>query len=202
MAVSIIAWVNLYLLVMASLLFLLFYALSVSPAALSQRWGKKAYHRCFTLRGVAMVFEALTLVGYGLYTRFPLPTPLPERFPWPAWLSILLAILIGLPTLWLMIRGMLDAGEETARPRQEHTLYEGIYTRLRHPQALGEMFLWLVVALLLNNPFLAMFSTLYFPIFFLTMFIEENDLLIRYGDAYAQYIQETGLLWPRRKESP
>jgi protein-S-isoprenylcysteine O-methyltransferase Ste14 len=192
------AWLNLFVLILASLLFLCFYALSTSPAALSKRWGDRAYPICGVLRGIAMIFEFLTLVNYYLTIRFPLPTPLPGTFPWAWWVSGLIAALIGGSSLWLMIRGMIDAGEETALPKKEHTMYGGIYTKLRHPQALGEMFLWLACAFLLHSPALAVFSVIYFPIMFLTIFIEENDLLLRYGDDYAHYIKTTGLLWPKK----
>ncbi len=196
----IIAWVNLYILVLSTILFLLFYALSVSPAALSKIWGEKAYARCFKLRGIAMLFEFITLANYLVYWRYPVQAPLPLKFPWPYGFSLGAALLIGLPAAWLMVRGMRDAGEETARPDPSHTMYGGIYRHLRHPQALGESFLWLAAALAIHSPFLVIFSTFYFPLMLMTTFIEEHDLLIRYGDAYADYIHSTGLLWPKKKD--
>jgi methanethiol S-methyltransferase len=37
-------------------------------------------------------------------------------------------------------------------------MYHGIYRRIRHPQAAGEVWFWWVFAFLLNSPFLALFS--------------------------------------------
>ncbi|MFH1523615.1 MAG: hypothetical protein ABIF04_01505 [Chloroflexota bacterium] len=34
-----------------------------------------------------------------------------------------------------------DAGEEAMRPKKDHVMYADIYTRIRHPQAVGEVFL-------------------------------------------------------------
>jgi methanethiol S-methyltransferase len=97
-----------------------------------------------------------------------------------------------------MFIGMRDAGEETLRPKKEHTMYGGIYTQIRHPQAVGEVFAWLTIAFLLNSPFLVLFSLIYFPIFIMLCLAEEQDLLWRYGEAYAEYCKKTGAFWPKQ----
>jgi protein-S-isoprenylcysteine O-methyltransferase Ste14 len=102
-----------------------------------------------------------------------------------------------------MIRGLLDAGEEAMFPKKEHPLYGGIYEKIRHPQAIGEFPLWWVLAFLLDSPFLAVYSIVWIPIFLIMCLAEEKDLLLRFGDEYAQYQQRTGFLIPRfyfRKE--
>jgi protein-S-isoprenylcysteine O-methyltransferase Ste14 len=192
------AWINFTVLIFSTLFFLYFYFLSVGPAALERELGEQAYSLCGRYRVVAIVFELITIVNYVLYIFYPLPTPLPETFPWPWWLSALLAAAIGLPTTWLMVIGMKDAGEEMAFPKKEHTMYGGIYARIRHPQAAGEVFAWLWIAFLLHSPFLAAFSLVYFPIFLIMCWAEEHDLLLRYGDAYAEYWHKTGAFLPKR----
>jgi protein-S-isoprenylcysteine O-methyltransferase Ste14 len=192
------AWINFTVLIFSTLFFLYFYFLSVGPAALERVLGEQAYSLCGRYRVVAIVFELITIVNYVLYIFYPLPTPLPETFPWPWWLSALLAAAIGLPTTWLMVIGMKDAGEEMAFPKKEHTMYGGIYARIRHPQAAGEVFAWLWIAFLLHSPFLAAFSLVYFPIFLIMCWAEEHDLLLRYGDAYAEYWHKTGAFLPKR----
>jgi protein-S-isoprenylcysteine O-methyltransferase Ste14 len=96
-----------------------------------------------------------------------------------------------------MMTGMRDAGEETMRPKKEHAMYGGIYMKIRHPQAVGEVFLFPVMAILLHSPFLTLFSLIYFPIFMLLCYAEEQDLLLRYGEAYAEYCRRTGAFWPK-----
>lgn len=77
-------------------------------------------------------------------------------------------------------------------------MYGGIYAKIRHPQAVGEVFAWLWIAFLLHSPFLTLFSLVYFPIFILFCYAEERDLLLRYGDAYAEYCKRTGAFIPKR----
>jgi hypothetical protein len=77
-------------------------------------------------------------VNYILYYWFPLSLPLPRIFPWPWRVSALIAVLITIPALYLMLRGVKDAGEKTIRPKREHGMYGGIYTRIQPPQAVGE----------------------------------------------------------------
>lgn len=193
-----IAWINLAVLVFASLFFLYFYVLSVSPAAFEKVIGPNAYRRCGHFRVVAILFEALTVISYVIYYFYPLPAPLPQTFPWSWWLSGLVAIMIGVPAIYLMVVGMRDAGEEAIRPKAEHTMYAGIYEKIRHPQSAGEVFLWLVLGFLLKSPFLVLFSFIYFPIFLVMCLAEEQDLILRFGDPYVQYMRTTGAFLPKR----
>jgi protein-S-isoprenylcysteine O-methyltransferase Ste14 len=64
-----------------------------------------------------------------------------------------------------------------------------------------EVFIWLVIAFLLNSPFLVIFSLIYFPIFVLLCWAEDQDLLLRYGEPFASYMRETGAFWPKRKRN-
>jgi protein-S-isoprenylcysteine O-methyltransferase Ste14 len=194
-----IAWINLAVLLISTILFLVFYIRSVSPAGREMVRGQQAYKLSFYDRLVSGAFEFVILANYVIYHFYPLNTPLPALFRWPWAVSFIVAIIIGVPATILMLMGMRDAGEETLRPKKEHTMYGGIYTRIRHPQATGEVFLFLVIALVLNSPFLTLFSLIYFPIFIIICFAEEQDLLLRYGNAYAKYCQRTGAFWPKRR---
>lgn len=193
------AWINLAILIFASLLFLFFYVRSVSPAGREKVIGPRAYRAAYYERLISGVFELIITGSYVFYRFYPLPAPLPESFPWPWWVSILIAALIGIPATTLMLVGLKDAGEEALRPKKEHAMYGGIYASLRHPQAVGEVILFPVMGFLLHSPFLVLFSLIYFPIFILLCYAEEQDLLLRYGDDYARYCQQTGAFWPRRK---
>jgi protein-S-isoprenylcysteine O-methyltransferase Ste14 len=192
------AWINFAILLAATVLFLLFYVRSARPAGRDMISEPGAYQSCFYERIVSGVFEFIITANYILYYYYPLPAPLPVRFPWPFWLSILLAVLIGVPALILLSSGILAAGEETMHPKKSHTMYAGIYTKIRHPQATGEVFLFPVMALLLHSPFLLIFSLIYYPIFVVVCYAEEQDLLLRYGDAYAEYCRRTGAFWPKK----
>ena len=193
------SWLNFGILIASSFLFTLFYVKSVSPAALEKRVGRVAYQRCTTYRTVSSVFMIIVAGNYILYHWFPLPLPLPQTFSWPFWVSVVIAVLIGVPSLYLMLRGVKDAGEETMMPRREHEMYGGIYTRIRHPQAVGELPLWWVLAFLVHSPFLVILSFGYVPVWYYFCVAEERDLLIRYGTAYEEYREKTGFWLPKRR---
>jgi protein-S-isoprenylcysteine O-methyltransferase Ste14 len=196
---NMIAWINLAVIILSSLLFLYFYVRSVSPAAREKVTGADAYRQSARDRVIAIVFEMVTVAGYIIYDFYPLSVPLPVDFPWAYWVSALIAAIIGVPALLLMGWGLKDAGEEAVQPKKEHTMYGGIYEKVRHPQALGEVFIWWVIAFLLNSPFLVLLSFIFVPIFLIMCIAEENDLLLRYGDAYADYVRRTGAFIPKRK---
>ena len=193
-----IAWLNLALLILASLLFLYYYVRSVSPAGRALVIGPRAYADAGRDRIIASVFELMAAAGYVVYAFCPLPIPLPRAFPWPWPVSIVIAAFIGASAGTLMVVGIRDAGEEAMRPKPGHVMYRGIYRHIRHPQAAGEVWLWWVFAFLLNSPFLAIFSFIYLPIFLVMCWAEEQDLLLRYGDDYAEYCRKTGAFVPRR----
>jgi protein-S-isoprenylcysteine O-methyltransferase Ste14 len=193
-----IPWIDLIVMLVSAFLFSLFYIKSVSPAALEKKIGKAAYPRCGRYRIIASAFEVIVVIGYIIYFFYPLPIPIPRVFPWSWWISVLAAALIALPAGYLLARGLKDAGRESIIPDKKHPLYSGIYKKIRHPQAAGELAFWWVLALILNSPFLAIFSIGWIPVFYLFCWAEEKDLIIRYGSSYIEYRENTGFIIPRR----
>jgi protein-S-isoprenylcysteine O-methyltransferase Ste14 len=194
-----IEWINFATLLLSTFLTLTFYVKSVGPAALAERIGEGAYKRCTIYRVLASVFMTIAMANYVIYVFYPLPISLAQTFPWSRWVSILMAVLIALPSGYIWFRGMKDAGEETMIVKEEHTLYGGIYEKIRHPQALGEMPFWFVIAFLLHSPFLVLYSIVWVPIFWIMCMAEEKDLLIRYGKAYEEYQKQVGAFFPKRQ---
>ena len=189
---------NFVVLVASSILFLYFYVKSVSPAQLEKKIGDIAYPKCKTYRLIAGGFEGITVINYVIYYFFPLPINIPLVFPWDWMVSVLIGIIILIPSLCLMIIGIKDAGSETLEPKKEHTLYGGVYETVRHPQAIGESLLWFPIALFLNSPFLALYSFIWIPVFYIMCIAEEKDLVIRYGAPYLEYRDRVGFLIPKR----
>jgi len=194
-----IAWINVAILVLSTLLCLYFYVRSAGPVALAARIGAHAYELCTRYRFVSAAFMSLASANYVIYFFYPLPIRIPRAFPWPWWVSALIALAIAVPSGYLFLRGVKDAGEETMIVRAEHTLYGGIYEKIRHPQATGELPFWWVLAFLLHSPFLALYSLAWIPIFVAMSLAEERDLVLRYGKAYEEYRARTGFLFPRKR---
>jgi len=193
-------WLNIISLILVTVLFTYFYIKSVGPAKLEQEIGEVAYEKCARYRVIMGIFEAMTIVNYVGYYFFPLPLSLPLVLPWDWRLSLILAVVIAVPSVYLMFRGMKDAGKETMTPRKEHTMYGGIYEKMRHPQAVGESVIWFPFALLLHSPFLVLYSFVFIPIMYLFCVYEESDLEIRYGAAYKTYKGSVGY-FRRKKQS-
>ncbi len=195
-----IEWVNIIVLVVSTILFLYFYVRSVSPAQLEKKMGEVAYQKCKTYRLIAGAFETVTVINYVIYFFYPLPIGIPLVFPWEWTVPILIAIIILIPSMYLMAIGVKDAGRETLEPRKEHTLYGGIYETVRHPQAIGESVMWFPIALFLNSPFLLLYSFIWLPVFYVMCIAEERDLVLRYGTPYLEYRDRVGFLIPKRKK--
>jgi len=177
----------------------IFYVKSVGPAALEREIGEIAYERCAWYRKIASIAFFVISVNYVIYYFYPISTPMPSYFPWDYVITATIATVILIPSMYLMYRGVKDAGEETHTPKKEHTLYGGIYETIRHPQALGEVWVALTIALYLNSPLLAVISLFYFPAFYYFSIAEERDLVIKYGQAYVEYRDRTPMFIPRPK---
>jgi protein-S-isoprenylcysteine O-methyltransferase Ste14 len=196
-----IAWINFIVLLLATFLTLVCYIKSVGPAALERKIGPAAYGICSRYRLISGIFMTLAGINYVVYAFYPIPLPLPRVFPWPYWVSALMAVVIAIPSGILFAWGMKDAGEETMLLKKEHQLYGGIYNKIRHPQAAGEVWYWWVFAFLCNSPFLVIYSVIWLPLFHLMSRAEERDLLLRYGNDYQVYMENTGMYFPKKSRT-
>ena len=193
-----IAEINILVMIISGLIILYFYSKSVSPATLEKKIGKDAYKKCALYRKIASGFMMIPSINYIIYVFYPLPLSLPKTFSWGWPISIFIGILIALPAGYLFWRGMKDAGEETMTPKKEHKMYGSIYNKIRHPQAVGEVSFWWVIAFCLNSPHLVLISFIWLPVWYIMSIAEEKDLAIRYGRKYLDYKKRTGMFFPRR----
>jgi protein-S-isoprenylcysteine O-methyltransferase Ste14 len=191
------AWINLGVLVSSTILTTLFYIASTRVTALVQKMGDRGYRAATAYRIVSSFFMTLAGANYILYLFFPLPLPPLNRFPWPYWVSAVIATVLALPSLYLWVRGMIDAGKGSIIVPKKFKPYGGIYKKIRHPQTIGELVLWWVMALFLNSPFLALYSLVWIPAFIWFSLAEERDLILRHGDYYRQLKKQTGFFLPK-----
>jgi len=101
------------------------------------------------------------------------------------WKHLSVSTLIGLP--------------ELSRPEQRKgkLLREGIYGVVRHPRYLSALVSLVGIALVSNYIGLYILVLLLFPVGYLTIVLEERELVERFGDAYRQYQREVPRLIPR-----
>lgn len=192
-----IPWLNVAVLVLSTVGFVWLYVLSVGPAALEKKIGERAYKRCTAYRFASSIFILLILACYGVYLFYPLSTGLPQWFPWPWWASLLGACIVSIPFNWIWYLGVRDAGRESMMPDKSHTMYGGIYQYIRHPQAVGEHAVWVLIGFAMHSPFIALYSLLWIPVAVVMSVAEERDLVIRYGAPYEQYREQTGAFVPK-----
>jgi protein-S-isoprenylcysteine O-methyltransferase Ste14 len=114
--------------------------------------------------------------------------------------GIIIGIIIGVPCFIILAIAYRDAGTEMHAPLKETQLHGGIYKKIRHPGAVGEMPLYVVIALFVNSLFLAVWMTIFIFLFTpIHIHYEEKDLLKRFGDVYAEYRGTTPAVFPGLK---
>ncbi|MFW9773800.1 MAG: methyltransferase family protein [Candidatus Heimdallarchaeota archaeon] len=154
------------------------------------------------LRIIAGIFEFMVVINLILWIWFPVPL-----INWKVHSNIVIGLIIGIvisiPCLALMLKGMKDAGSETLEPSKKTELYGGIYQYIRHPQSIGEFPLFVAIAFMVNSWFLVILMIIYILIYIpIMIFYEEKDLVSRFGEIYREYQKRTGILFPklRRKK--
>jgi len=196
-----VAWSNVILMLWTALFACYFYCKSAGPAALEKKIGEIAYKKCSRYRFVSLVLMIIHVIQYGVYFFYPIHFTIPATFPWSWWISVLIAVVLAGPSSVMLHKAAKYAGIEPVVTKKNHKLFRGIYNKIRHPIAVAELPIIWSFAFLLNSPFLALFSFIWAPLFYLMCVIEEKDLAIRYGKAYLQYKNHTGMFFPKiRKE--
>jgi protein-S-isoprenylcysteine O-methyltransferase Ste14 len=133
----------------------------------------------------------------------------PDRMAWSAvplpmwvrWIGIGIAVLAGALLIWAFShlgKNLTD----TVVTRREHTLVtHGPYRFVRHP-FYGSVTLWIVaMSLVTANWFILAAGAVLVTLLIVRTRIEEEKLLMRFGDSYRTYTQQTGRFIPRFRAS-
>ncbi len=122
--------------------------------------------------------------------------------PWAVTAGSLGTVLFA-AALWLLWRSHVDLGRNWSalvEIQAEHTLVTGgVYRRIRHPMYTAH-WLWAMAQALLLQNWIAGWSFIvtFPPLYLLRVGREERAMLDHFGDAYRQYMAQTGRMWPRR----
>jgi protein-S-isoprenylcysteine O-methyltransferase Ste14 len=152
------------------------------PVTREEKIGDEAWKQCARLRSISFLFASVMVINTFLWIWFPIPELAWLVYPNPL-VGIVFGIIIGIPCLYIMVLALRDAGEEMHTPLKETTLHGGIYRRVRHPGAVGEMPLYVVIALFTNSLFMTIWMLTLIVLFTpIHVYYEEKDLLKRFGE--------------------
>jgi len=199
----VIAWLNFVSLHVCAILFAYLATLSVMPVTREEERGEQDWKECAQLRNISFVFAGIMILNTIFWFWFPVSELAWVLSPDPLF-GIIIGLIIAIPCFILMMVAMKDAGKEMGAPQKGISLHGGIYKKIRHPGALGEMPLYIVVAMFVNSLFLTIWMLLFVLIFTpIHIYYEEKDLLKRFGADYAEYRRTTPVIIPglKRKKS-
>ena len=193
----IIEWINFISLNLNTFLLFFLYTLSTQPMKREEKRGERAWKECKILRTIGAFFECLVALNLFLWIWFPIPS-----LNWIIYtnslVGILLFFIMAIPGVIIILIGNKHAGKESYAPSKETEMYGGIYNYIRHPQTLGEFFVFVAIVFLTNTWFLVVFMIIsliiYMPIM---IYYEEKDLIRRFGDSYIEYKKRTSAVFPK-----
>lgn len=191
------AWINLIVYYVAWIGWFYLYMISLQPKKFESKFGEETWKKCASYRKMALYPAAVQIICYIFWFFLPV-----EPARWSIAATYLPAILIalGMTAVFapIMIKGTRDAGKETLVPSKETTMYGGIYKYLRHPQVLGEWPLFVAMAFGTNSWLMVIISLIFVVITApLMVYLEEIDLVKRFGDSYQNYQKQTHALIPK-----
>lgn len=193
--------INFITLLFSFFLLAFLYILSLQPMKKIEKYGDKAWKYCKNLRAISIIFELISIVNLILWNWYPLPIIGEWIIYSNIWVGITIALIFFIPCIIIMTKGMLDAGTESISPSKDTDMYGGIYNYIRHPQALGEFPIYILIGFAFNSWFLVIISTIFIVIYTpIMIYYEEQDLLRRFGDKYLKYQKRTGALFPKRRK--
>ncbi|MFX0168537.1 MAG: NnrU family protein [Candidatus Hodarchaeota archaeon] len=196
-----VSWINLLLLFFSLAFFAGFYIPSLQPARRAETAGNKAWKQCKTLRTIGTIFMVVALITIFLWIWLPIPE-LAWSIHSDPWIGSILAVIIFIITFPIWLKGLKDSGPESITPSPNTKMFRGIYQYIRHPQTLGEISWFIALPLLVNSFFLLIVTTIFLLFYTPTMlYVEERDLIRRFGDAYREYKEQTGALFPKFRKA-
>jgi len=138
---EIISWINFLILNLSIALTFFFYILSVIPITREEKVGKKAWKLCAIYRVLSDILFLILIISILLWIWFPVSVlnwKISENYLF----LIIIAIIIAIPSFYILIRALKDAGKETIETSKDTKMYGGIYKRIRHPQISGSILLF------------------------------------------------------------
>jgi len=148
-----------------------------------------------------VVAAVALLIGFTVY-RFRQPILSVEfGFGWPQ-AVLALAFYAGGIVLEMHYRRQITIGTllglpEVSGERPSELLSQGIYARVRHPRYLGLLCEISASAFLVNYLATYLLAVATVPVLYLTVLLEERELLQRFGDEYAEYMLQVPRFFPK-----
>lgn len=164
-----IAWINLVVLIVATILGLYFYVKGVDFQKIKKTDQQNTPESLEVIKYQTLAELLMTLVGinYVVYFLYPLPLFTPLSFPWGWGVSATIAVAIALWSSYYWWRSL------PSQPQPATIL--GQHDHLQDPQVLSDLSFWWVLGFLLHSPFLVMFSLTWIPIYLLFNWWEHKD---------------------------
>ena len=174
------------------------------PAHLEKNIGSISYEICSKKRKNARLLLSISSLNFFIYNIipiniWPLNSHIFNHYGIPDYVTSSLVSLIPLiPGILVFILGRKVLGKESESPKKFRKIVDiGIYSKVRHPQLLGELLLFYFISFFMNSIFLLFFTSIFWvPAYLTWCHFEEKDLLLRYGFTYEEYKKRTKKLIP------
>ncbi|MDP8238057.1 MAG: isoprenylcysteine carboxylmethyltransferase family protein [Candidatus Hatepunaea meridiana] len=119
--------------------------------------------------------------------------------PTPAAIAVGIILIAGSFIIRIIAQRLI--GALSALKGKAELITTGIYGISRHPLYLGNFIFAAGMAILFRSMYAFLFSILYGILYLLIIHFEERDLFAKYGEEYAKYRRDVGMVFPSIKIS-
>jgi protein-S-isoprenylcysteine O-methyltransferase Ste14 len=193
-----IVWINGLTLILSTIGFGYFYGHSVTPRCTHKELNESILKKCGDYRLIAGLFETIIFIAYIIYYPIKIPRSI-DLFSNQVIPIILLIIMFFVGSL-LYYKSIKDAGKETLKPNESTPMFGGIYKTIRHPQTTASILIYFALAIGSNQLFLLLYTVILSLVYIYITYIEEDDLMIKYGEDYRKYREKTGRFLPKLRK--
>lgn len=169
-----------------------------TPVRYREKYGEQAYRYHF------YHFIIPILVTWYACCFHPLLIGGPQILPW--WIAIIIALILFI--LAGFAEGQIEkAGFDTMThgmdiftifPEETPPVYGEIYSFIRHPLYFALLCISFAVAVFRNNMMAILVAIIFLFPLYVGIYLEDRELIERYGDAHREYIKKTGALMPKK----
>lgn len=189
------ALVNSITIILSTIGLAYFYGRSINPRCKHGTLDETIIKKCGDYRLIAGLFETIIFIGYIIFYFIKIPRSI-YLFNSMLIPFIILGLLLVVGMI-LYVKGIKDAGEETLKPQVDNPMFEGIYLRIRHPQTTATILIYFAIAFGSNQLFLILYTIILSIVYIYITYLEEDDLILKYGDDYRKYREKTGRFIPK-----
>jgi len=159
------------------------------------KWGKEGYSRIFTLTSIIGILIPFLAMWYWDWLYFIFSPDLINPIYFITGIGFMIAGMAVAASASRVISVSTVADMRT--DRMPELITEGLYSKVRHPLYLATILLFIGLMFIYPDPRVIVFSVSLSVYTMIGAYLEEEKLILHYGEKYLEYRKKVGFILPK-----